>query len=667
MALDKQRPKDINFLNKNFTGLRGDLIDFAKDYFPASYSDFNETSPGMMFIEMAAYVGDILSFYIDEQFRESLLAYAEERKTVFAIAQSYGYKPTISTPAQTTLEVFQTVPAKGSGDNVTPNYSYGYRVKPGSVVSADQFGKTFRLVEEVDFSTSGSLDPVETSIYEVDDTGNPTKFLLKKNARCVSGEVVKETFTFGSAKAYDMLTLGSKNVLEIISCLDSEGNKWYHVDSLAQDLIYDEVRNDAEFDPNLAAFNDTTPYMLKLIRTKKRFKTHLKPDGTFQLQFGSGTATENDEEVIPNPSTVGNSNVNSDFLNSNSALDPANFLETSVYGQAPANTTLTITYSTGGGIDDNVPANSITSKRSVDAAINSAGLDATLRDESLKSISVNNPSPATGGKGAETIKEIKENVKQYFQAQQRAVSKEDYITRIYSMPSKFGNISKIYITQDDQLNSGQGVIQGQTISPEVLMEKYVEPNEPLKVQDLEVRVPNPMALNFYVLGYNKQKKLEHANEATKRNIKTYLGPYRMLTDAVNIKDGYIINIGVRFSIYAKKGYNKEEIIFKCIQKIKDYFNVDKWQINQPIILSDIAYEISLVEGVNSVVPPIENNPDGSLIIINNKFNKASGYSGNIFDISTAIKNGVVYPSLDPSIFEVRFPDIDIVGKCLGDY
>jgi len=667
MALDKQRPKDINFLNKNFSGLRGDLIDFAKDYFPSSYSDFNETSPGMMFIEMSAYVGDILSFYIDEQFRESLLAYAEERKTVFDIAQSYGYKPTISTPSQTTLDVFQTVPAQGSGDNITPNYSYGHRIKPGSVVASDQFSKTFRLVEEVDFSTSGSLDPVETSIYEVDSDGNPTKYLLKKNARCISGEVITEKFDFGSAKAYDSLTLGNKSVLEIISVIDAEGNKWYHVDSLAQDLIYDEVRNDAEFDPNLAAYNDTTPYMLKLIRTKKRFKSYVKPDGTFILQFGSGTSTENDEEVIPNPTTVGNSHVNSDFLNSNSALDPANFLETAVYGQAPANTTLTVTYSAGGGIDDNVPANSITSNRNMDTAINTAGLDSTLRQESLASISVNNPSPATGGKGMETIKQIKENVKQYFQAQQRAVSKEDYITRIYSMPSKFGNIAKIYITQDDQLNSGQGVIQGQTISPEVLMQKYVMPNEPLKVQDLEVRVPNPMALNFYVLGYSAQKKLVAVNEATKRNIKTYLGPYRMLTDAVNLKDAYIINIGVRFSIYAKKGYNKEEIIFKCIQKIKDYFNIDNWQINQPIIMSDIAYEISLVEGVNSVVPPVIDNPDGNLIVITNKFDTAGGYSGNIFDISTAIKNGVVYPSMDPSIFEVKFPDIDIVGKVLGDY
>ena len=667
MAIDQQRPKDINFLNKDFTGLRSDLIEYAKTYFPASYSDFNETSPGMMFIEMAAYVGDILSFYIDEQFRESLLAYAEERKTVFDIAQSYGYRPKISTPSNVTVDFFQTVPATGTGDTVVPDYRYGHRIKEGTVIASDQYSKTFRTVSEVDFSTSGSLEPVEASIYEVGEDSTPTKYLLKKQARAVSGEVVTETFAFSSAKAYDMVTLANKNVLEIISVTDSNLSKWYQVESLAQDLVYEEVRNDAEFDPNLAGFNDTTPYMIKLLRTKKRYKSYIKSDGSYQLRFGSGTATENDEEVIPNPSTVGNSNVNSDFLNSNSALDPANFLETAVYGVAPANTTLTIKYSVGGGVDDNVPSNSINSLRSLTSEINSTGLDATLVEESQGSISVSNPGPATGGKGEETIDEIKENVKQFFQAQSRAVTKQDYITRIYSLPAKYGNVAKVYITQDDQLNSGEGVIQGDVITPETLQTEFIDKGESLKVSDLEVRVPNPMALNFYVLGYNNNKKLVNVNQATKRNLKTYMGQYRILTDAINLKNAYVINIGVRFTIYAKRGYNKEEVIFKCIQKVKEYFNVDKWQINQPIMLSDVAYQVSLVDGVNSVVPPVSDNPDGNLIVVTNKFETASGYSGYIFDISTAIKSGVIYPSLDPSIFEVKFPDIDIIGKCLGDY
>jgi len=199
------------------------------------------------------------------------------------------------------------------------------------------------------------------------------------------------------------------------------------------------------------------------------------------------------------------------------------------------------------------------------------------------------------------------------------------------------------------------------------MSDYVMKNEPLKVSELQVRIPNPMALNCYVMGYDNNKNLTKVNEATKRNIKTYLGPYRILTDALNLKDAYVINIGIRFSIYAKKGYNKEEIIFKAIQRIKAYFDIDKWQINQPILLADIAYEISLVDGVNSVVPPTINNPTGELIVITNKFETTSGYSGNIFEMSKAIRDGVLYPSLDPSIFEVKYPDIDIVGKVLGDY
>ncbi len=665
---NKTRPKDVSFLNKNFAGFRSDLVEFAKTYFPNSYADFNETSPGMMFIEMASYVGDVLSFYIDEQFRESLLAYAEERKTVFDIAQSYGYKPKISTPSAVTLEMFQTVPASGTGDTVTPDYLYGHRIKQGSVVASDAFNITFRTVEEVNFSTSGSLDPVDVEPYERDtDTGDITKYLLKKSVRAVSGETTVETFAFTTAKAYDYITLGQKNILEIISVVDSDNNKWYEVESLAQDLIFDEVANDEEFDPNLAAYNDTTPYILKLIRTKKRFKTRVSPDGKLQLMFGSGVSSGQDEEIIPNPSTVGTSFNNSNYLNANSALDPANFLDTAVYGEAPSSTNLTITYSFGGGVEDNVPVNSITTKRDIKSEINSTGLDSTLVLESRDSIAVNNTAPATGGRGQETINEIKENVKQYFQAQQRAVSKEDYITRVYSLPSKYGNIAKIYITQDDQLNSGEGVLEDQVISVQKLMENYVIPGEPLKVSELKVRVPNPMALNFYVLGYNNNKKLTIVNAATKRNIKTYLGPYRVLTDAINLKDGYVINIGIRFAIYAKKGYNKNELVFKAIQKVKDYFDIDKWQLNQPIILSDIAYEISLVEGVNSVVPPQTMNPYSHLVVIDNKHAEVDGYSGNIYDINAAIKNNVLYPSLDPSIFEVKYPDLDIVGKVLGDY
>ena len=299
-------------------------------------------------------------------------------------------------------------------------------------------------------------------------------------------------------------------------------------------------------------------------------------------------------------------------------------------------------------------------------SIASSGLDAALLSETKDSIAVTNPIPATGGRGEESLTEIKENTKAYFQSQNRSVSKEDYITRVYNLPAKYGNVQKIYINQDDQLQTGEGIIQDGIINMETL-EKLGGEVSIAELLGEGDRVRNPMALNFYVLGYDNDKKLVKVNEATKRNIRTYLGPYRILTDAINLKDAYMINISIKFAVYAKKGYNKNEVLLNCIQKVKDHFDIDKWQINQPIILQDVAYQISLVEGVNNVVPPIDNNPDKDTIVIENKFKSELGYSGNVYDVKAATVKDIIYPSLDPSIFEVRFPDTDIIGKVLGDY
>ena len=666
MASTKLKPKRVNYLNKNFNSFKSDLVEYAKTYFPTSYADFNEASPGMMFIEMASYVGDVLSFYIDEQFRESLLVYAEEKKTIYDIAQSYGYKPTISTPSTATLDFFQTVPAIGVGESAVPNYDYAYTISQGSIIESGQYTKTFRTLDQINFAFSSSMDPTTVSIYGLDDNNSPTKFLLKKSVKAVSGTIKTETFAFGDPVAYDKITLGDKGILEIISVTDSDGVKYYEVESLAQDLVFDEIANTAEFDPNLAGYNDTVPYLLKLVRTDKRFRTRVTIKGKTQLQFGSGTSQESDEEIIPNPSTVGNSFTNTNYLNNQSALDPANFLNTSVYGSAPANTTLTVQYSYGGGLESNVPVGSITSLKGVIKSVAVSGLDTQLLNETDNSLAVTNPVGATGGRGEESLTEIKENTRQYFQAQNRSVSKEDYITRVYNLPAKYGNVQKIYITQDDQLETGVGIIQDGIIDIPTL-EKLGGEVSIAELLGEQGRVTNPMALNFYVLGYDSSKKLVKVNEATKRNIKTYLGPYRILTDALNLKDGYVINLGIRFSIYVKKGYNKNEILLKCIQKVKDYFDIDKWQINQPIILQDVSYEISLVEGVNNVVPPEDNNPDKDTIVVSNLFKEANGYSGNIYDIKAATVKDILYPSLDPSIFEIRYPNVDIVGKVIGDY
>ena len=281
-----------------------------------------------------------------------------------------------------------------------------------------------------------------------------------------------------------------------------------------------------------------------------------------------------------------------------------------------------------------------------------SGIDSSVLRSVQDSIQVTNLERATGGASQETLEDIKLNASAYFNAQNRAVTKEDYVTRVYSLPQKYGNVAKAFIVQDEQLEqNGQLVINdGITVD----------------TRSKGTAVKNPLALNMYLLGYDSSKSLVRLNRAVKNNVKTYLSQYRLLTDAINIKDGYIINFGVKYNIVTKRGYNKNDVLFRTIQKVKEFFQVEKWQINQPIILSDLAYQISTCEGVVSLVPPAENNPNNELILIENKFETGLGYSGNIYDMISATKEGIVYPSLDPSIFELKFPNTDIEGRVVGD-
>ncbi len=645
--------KQVNYLNKDFSDFRTNLIEFAKVYFPNTYNDFNESSPGMMFIEMAAYVGDVLSYYIDSQFRESLLAYAEEKRNIYTIAQSFGYKPRVTSPASVVLDVFQTVPAL----NEEPDYRYALNVKAGATVNAPTTGTTFRTLEDCNFKFSSSYEPRDVSVFETNG-GAPTKFLLKKKVKAESGDIVTETFTFGEAEKYAEIKLSNDDVIEIISCIDSDGNEWYEVDSLARDTVFEDMENNSTNDPTSVINRDTSPYILKLKKTSRRFTTFIDEDDRTTIRFGAGISNNPDEEIIPNPDMVGSSLPGSPtYLTT--AFDPSNFLKTKAFGLAPSNTTLSIKYAFGGGIDDNVNTNEASELSSAEYEIQDDLLQTSLVDEAKNSVSMVNPKPATGGSAGESIREVRENALAYFQSQQRAVTKEDYIVRAYSLPPKFGNIAKVHLVQDDQLNKTTGI--------DNLDRQITSTDVGKTIKQLQVRTPNPLAMDMYTLGFNSQKQLSPLNQTVKENLKTYLSQYRLVTDAINIKDAYVINIAVNFAILTKVGFNKNEVLLNCISRVQDFFDIDRWQIGQPIILSDISYELSLVDGVSSVVAP-KGQPIGeeTTIVIENKHKISDGYSGNFYDIKSGLIDGVLYPALDPSIFEIKFPDADIKGKVVGD-
>jgi hypothetical protein len=620
---NKTQDKDVKYLSKDFTSFKNQLIDFTEVYFPNNFNDFSEGNPGMMFLEMAAYVGDVLSFYTDTQLRESFLTLAQEEENLYNLAYALGYKPQATKASSTNLDLFQLLPSKVVGSTYTPDFDYALII-PSNSTFTTLSGKSFYTDKLVDFSFSSSFDPTTISIYQYDGSNNPEYYLLKKSTQVISGELKTETFEIGAAEKFKTITLFDTNIISIESVKDLEDNEYVEVPYMAQDTVFEEIENTGANDPDLKGFSGQTPYLIKLKKSTRRFISRFKNNNELEIQFGSGTSDKADEQIIPNPDNIG-LGIKDGRNKLDVAYDPSNFLYTKAYGQVPSNTTLTVTYLVGGGLDSNVNSNTITQIGTLNSVPKNQGTNTGLLNFIQNSITCNNPEAAKGGGAGDNIEEIRMNTMAAFSAQKRTVTKEDYLIRTLSMPARFGRVAKAYITQDDQ------------ISP-----LTSEPN----------RIPNPLALNLYTLGYNSNKNLTTLNTATKTNLATYLEQYRMLTDAINIKDAFVINFALDFEITTYKNYNNEEVLLNCINELKDYFNIDKWQVNQPIIISEVENLIGGVKGVQTL----------ESISLENKSGVLKNYSQYKYDFGQATRRGVIYPSLDPSIFEIKFPDTDIKGR-----
>jgi hypothetical protein len=667
----KNTGKNINYLNKDFSAFRNNLIQFAKNYYPKTFNDFSEASPGMMFIEMASYIGDVLSYYVDDTLKESLMPYAEDRDNVLALAQFLGYNPKVTFPSVTTLSVYQLVPSVGSGTSNKPDETYFLSIKEGMLVnSSTQPTITFRTTDVVNFSDETDR---EITVYQRDFvTGEPTFYLVKKLVQAISGTVEEDTFEFGNYEAFASINLQNTNIIQILDVRDSNGNKYYEVPYLAQEMVFVDYPNTEVNDSELYQFKKTVPYILKTIKTPRRFTSKLNQDNTTTIQFGAGDASASDELLIPNLKNVGLGLPNS-INRLEESFDPTNFLKTKTYGTSPSNTNIIVRYLVGGGVESNVSSGTLTTIGEIQFNTDTTlftPAQLAVYNSILNSIAVDNEIPAVGGRGGETIEEIRQNALANFGSQNRAVTAKDYQVRVLSMPAKFGGIAKAYATADGTLdnNSPSSILS----SPNVLQEftdlvmSFVnkpESEEPdansvkdeiknflLGKTSNENEKNNPFAINLYLLGYDGNGKLTTLNKAVKENVKTYLNEYRILTDGVNISDGFIINIGIEFEVICYNNYNKSEVVTKCINELKDYFQIDNWTFNQTINLSEVELLIANVEGVSSV-------PMFKIV------NKCSGvYSPNSYNIEAATKDKIVYPSLDPSVFEIKFPDADIKGR-----
>ena len=676
MALNttkRNKDRDIIYLNKDFGQFKANLIEYSKTYFPQTYSDFNESSPGMMFIEIASYLGDVLGFYIDDTLKESMLQSAEDRENVVALANYLGYKPKPTSPSYVKLSVYQLVPSKRKasgnlydGDNrFEMDEGYLTRIKQGMSVTSNG-GINFITTELVDFNNPNER---EITVYERNDLQEPTFYLIKKYVPAISADTNTITQTFTTPKQFTKIDFADTNIIEIQDVRDSNGNKWYEVPYLAQEMVYTDYANSEQTDKELSQFKDSVPNILKVTKTSRRFVKQVNADNTTSLVFGAGNSTSADETLIPNIKNVG-LGLNNSIDKMGASYDPANFLKTTSYGKAPANTTLTITYLTGGGVSSNVKTNTLTR---IDGITFEEDLALFDQDELAlyrfckNSIAVDNEEPASGGRGPETIDEIRENALANFSSQNRAVTRKDYQVRALAMPAKYGGIAKAYVAPDGELdnNSPSSILN----TPDVLNEfaGIVSDLGSKNLSETEIKSElqrfligkkglseknNPFAINLYMLAYDSEKKLTTLNQAVKENVKTYLSEYRMLTDGINLLNGFIINIGVDFEIMVYSSYNKNEVLLQCNTEIENYFNIDNWSFNMPINVSELELIIGGVEGVMSI-------PKCEIV------NKCGGmYSKNKYNISSATRGKMVYPSLDPSVFELKYPGKDIKGRAV---
>jgi len=597
--------KNISYLNKTFPEFKASLIEFAKNYFPNTYTDFSEASPGNMFIEMAAYVGDVLSFYTDTQIQENFVLTAEQKENLLNMAYSLGYRPKSSYASVAIVDFYQRVPISGS----VPNLNYALMIPENLELQSANTGTKFLTLNKIDFTDTGS---VEISLFDANT------YLFKKSVRAISAEIKSTEFTFGAPQKFTSVEINEPNFLQILAVSGSNASTWYEVPYLAQSNVINKTTN--------TGINaDKVPYLMSLLETPNRFVTRIKTDTIVEMQFGAGMYVNNaDSVIIPTPDTIQLGLVpsadTSDLVNN---YNQAAVFYTKQYGIVPANMTLYVEYTVGGGVSANVPANDIVIITS-NAGITT--LNPSFVNISLLTLACNNPTPATGGRDGDSVEELRLNTLNAFSAQLRSVTKEDYITRALSMPSEFGTIAKVYVEQASALSVQSG-------------------NDPLIDN-------NPLALSMYVLAYDDSKRLENATLQLKNNLKEYMEPFRMVTDALTIKDAFYINLGLSFDITVIPGLSNKQILTDCIIALRNYFDIDKWQVNQPIIISEVYSVLLQTNGVQSVTKVEFTNKSG----IN--------YSPYSYDVAGAIRNNVLYPSLDPAIFEIRYPDVDIQGRVI---
>ncbi len=587
----------INFISRDFESIKGDLVNYAKKYYPNTFKDFTDAGFGSLMIDSVAYVGDILSFYLDYQANETFIENAAEFNNVLKLAKQMGFKFQNNPSSNTILTFFILVPANSTG--TAPDSNYIPILKQGTTVRSDA-GGLFVLDEDINFING------ETVVARVNETtGLPTFYAVKGSARAISGELKTTSVNVGDFERFRSLKLDFPNVNEIITIFDTDGHEYYQVDFLSQNTVYRAVTN-----------RDTTTQqqanmILKPFIAPRRFTANFFPDNV-EIQFGSGKEQDFETEQEINPKNVA-LNMNGKSYISDQDFDPSKLIKSDSYGVSPNNTTLTIQYRQNSVSNVNAAANSINTI--VDSRmefVDEANLSTSLVGSVVDSLEVTNDEPVVGDTENIDVEELRNRVINTFSSQYRAVTQQDYISLAHSMPAKFGSIMRASIVKD----------------PESARRN----------------------MNMYVVGVDSNNNLSPCNFVTKSNLKTWLGRNKMINDTIDIMDARVLNLGIEFEIITENQNVSVDILQNCLVSLENRFAASPPDIGEDFFLSDVYDLLKSIPGVVDVT---------KVSVVNKHGSNYSSLSFDVDANISPDGRYLVIPK--NVVYEIKFPSLDIRG------
>jgi hypothetical protein len=597
--MPKNKIIPIDYTSRDFNSIRNDLITYVKRYYPDTYKDFNEASFGSLMLDTVAYVGDMLSFYLDYQANESFMDTSVEYSNIVKHAKQMGYKFSGTPLTYGECTFYVLVPVEEG--TVLPDMRYAPTLLRGSRVTTPG-GSSFSLSENVNFANpANSIVVAKRS----EATQAPTYFAIKATGTIVSGEIMEETYAVGDFERFLKVELPGEDIGEVVSVVDSVGNEYYEVDYLSQDVIYRELKSGDNSSNGAAS-------VLKAFPATRRFVVEKERDSTF-LQFGYGSESELTNKSVVDPSEIALKVHGKNYV-TNTTFDPKNLTSTDKFGIAPGNTTLYIQYRKNSDANSNAASGAITK---VAESFLKFDDESVLNSEVVSFISRNieciNEDPIVGHVTMPTVAEIKRRAINTFATQARAVTKQDYVSSVYSMPSRFGAIKRCMVMRDkDELKRN---------------------------------------LNIYLISEGASGDLVKTNSVIKENVKTWLNEVRMIGDTIDLLDAHIVNIGIEFDAIAEDGANTQSVLANAIDTLVDGLGSTVNDIGESFYVTDVFKLLKDVDGLLDV-------EDVRIVL-----KTGGGYSESSISIDENMSpdGRVMYVPYD-HIVEIKLPYTDIVGN-----